>query len=166
MYVSLYSRKQLKQTKQFIFLASVFIMAGGAYALIREFFFQDSFRLGWAVASAVLVLTGFLWSLVGSNKFRFKDAYFSLTPERISYRLAVFSTEKVIFWSDVSSVQITRNTVWFHLDSGQNIKMRLGNIQQPEVSLHVARSIHLAALEQGVPVNGVPSSLANPVIGG
>lgn len=162
MYVSLYSRKQLKQTKQFIFVVGVLLAAGGIYALVRELFFQDSFRLSWAIASALIVIAGLLWGLAGKNSLLFRDAYCSMNPERISYRLAVLGREVVIFWADITALQIEEQLISFQLTSGKMIRMRLGNIQQPEVARHVSRSIHLAALEKQIMVNGVQPTQTKP----
>lgn len=166
MYVSLYSRKQLKKTKHFILVTGAFLAAGGAFALTRELFFQSPFRLNWAVAGALLVVVGLLWSLAGKNTILFKDAYFSLNPERISYRLAVLGKEAVILWKDVTALQIQEQLITFKLSSGRSVKMRLGAIQQPNVARHVSRSIHLAALEKCIMVNGVQPNQAKPAAQG
>lgn len=155
MYVNLYPQKQLMQTKKNMLIAGVFLIVGGAYALFREFFLLDVFRPGWAVSSTVVLGAGVLLWLVANNLFSTRDAYFSMNPERIKYRLAVFSREQVINWKDIDVLEISANTIVFQLISGTSITMRLGNIQQPEVMLHVSRSLHLAAMEKGILVNGV-----------
>lgn len=155
MYVNLYPQKQLMQTKRNMLIAAAFLIVGGAYALFREFFLLDVFRPGWAVSSAVVLVAGVLLWLIANNLVATKDAYFSMSPERIKYRLAVFAREQVINWKDIDSLEISANAIVYQLISGASITMRLGNIQQPEVMLHVSRSLHLAAMEKGIMVNGV-----------
>lgn len=166
MYVNLYSRKQLNKTKQFLLVAGTFLAVGGAVALARELFYQTPFRLNWAVAGSMLLVVGLLWSLAARNTMLFKDAYFSLNPERVSYRLALLGREVVILWKDISALKIQEQLITFELSSGRSIKMRLGAIQQPDVARHVSRSIHLAALEKHIMVNGVQPSQAKPAAQG
>ncbi|MBC5993629.1 hypothetical protein [Pontibacter cellulosilyticus] len=150
--------------KRYLLGASIFLFAGGAYALFRELFIQDVFRLGWAVSSILILGAGMVAWLIANNRLATKDAYFSMTPERIKYRLAVFSREVQVSWQDIDALEISAHAVVYHLVSGESITMRLGNIQQPEVVLHVSRSIHLAAMEKGIMVNGVQTSKQNTLV--
>ena len=158
MYINLYPQKQLMQTKRYMLIAAAFLIVGGAYALFREVLLQDVFRPGWAVSSILILSVGIVSWLIANNRLATRDAYFSMSPERIKYRLAVFAKEQVIYWKEVDALDIAAQTIVYHLTSGDSITMRLGNIQQPEVMLHVSRSIHLAALEKGIMVNGVQPS--------
>lgn len=161
MYINLFPQKQLILIKRYLLVASVFLFAGGAYALFRELFIQDLLRVGWALSSAVILGAGVVSWLIASSRLATRDAYFSMTPERIKYRLAVFAREVQVFWKDVDALEISAQAVVYHLITGESITMRLGNIQQPEVMLHVSRSIHLAAMEKGIMVNGVQTSKQN-----
>lgn len=161
MYVNLYPAKQLKRTKRFITLVGLFLVTGGAYALYREVFLLAFFRPGWAVSSGAVLVAGFAFLYLSRVLPGAKEAYFSMDQERIMYRLALFSREKIIFWATVRALEISAHAIVYRLVSGESIKMCLGNIQQAEVMLHVCRSIHLAALEKGITVNGIqPESQA------
>lgn len=131
---------------------------------MREFLWLDVFRLGWAVASGILVLLGVLFISFGTDVLRFKDAYFSMTPERIAYRLALLSPEKQISWKEIKELKISELLISFVLVSGKTVTMRLGSIQQPHIARHVSRSIHLAAFEKGIVVNGVKPTPDDPVL--
>ncbi|GAB3198015.1 hypothetical protein GCM10027293_13820 [Pontibacter aydingkolensis] len=133
----------------------LFLIAGGAYALFREFFLQDAFRLGWAISNALVFSAGVTFWLIADKSLATKEAYFSMNPERIKYRLTLFAREQAVHWKEVDAVDISVHSVVFNLTSGKSVTMRLGNIQQPEIILHVSRSIHLAAMEKGIMVNGV-----------
>ena len=157
MYINLFSHKQLALTKRYLLILCVFLISGGAYALFREILLVDAIRTGWALSSALILISGILLYFFSNNQLDTKEAYFSMNPERIKYRLALFSKEHVIHWKDINSIEISTQTIVYNLTTGLQIKMRLGNIQQPEVMLHVSRSIHLAALEKGVTINGIKS---------
>lgn len=164
MYVNLYPNKQLRSTKRSLLLIGLFLFFGGGYALLREFFWIASFREGWALASGVMVLLGLLPIAYGTEILRFKDAYFSMTPERIIYRLSLFGTETIVEWQQIQELHITEYVVNFILKGGSVLKMRLNIIQKPEIARHVSRSIHLAALEKGIMINGVKPSPSEPAL--
>lgn len=138
------------------------LIAGGASALLRETLWQVGLRVEWVVASAVLLLVGLLSLAVATDKIHLPDAYFSMTPERIRYRLSLLGRERQLHWTDISTLQVSERLVVFQQRSGEEIKMRLGLIQQPEIALHVARSIMLAALERGIPVNAAKAMPREP----
>ncbi|MEJ8803051.1 hypothetical protein [Pontibacter sp. H249] len=163
MYVNLYPHKQLQKSVKFVGLLGMFLTAGGVYALIRELLLSDSLRVGWAISGLVILLAGFACFVIGSNRHIIREAYFSMSPECIKYRLALLAREQVIFWKDVEALEISAHAVIYNLTSGRNIKMRLGHIQHDEVALHVSRSIHLAALEKGIVINGVQTAKHNSV---
>jgi hypothetical protein len=154
MYINLCPNGQLRSTKRNMLAIGVFWAAGGAYALLRETLMRGELRVEWAVASAVLLLAGFASVAVAMDKVQLPDAYFSMTPERIRYRLSLLGREHLLFWEDIKVLQVTEHQVTFEQGDGGVAKLRLGLIQQPEVALHVSRSILLAALEKGIPVNG------------
>lgn len=148
MYINLYPGKQLRSTRKSLLVTGLFLFFGGGYALLREFLWIDAFRTGWAVASAMLLGLGLLFVAYGTEVFRFKDAFFSMTPERIVYRLSLLGRERRIAWEEVQELIISESLVRFKLVSGSGVAMRLGAIQQPEIARHVSRSIHLAALDR------------------
>lgn len=157
MYINLFPNRQLRSTKKSVLAMGAFFAAGGTYALMREIMWQGTFRVEWAVSSAVLLLIGFLAIAVAMDKIRLKDVYFSMTPERISYRLSVVGREQLLCWQDVAALQVSEQWVNFEGHKGQVVKLNLGLIQQPEIARHVSRSIVLAAMEKEIPVNGVLS---------
>ncbi len=157
MYVSLYSSKKLRQTKKFMLLSGVFLIVGGAYALGRELVGEDSFRLGWAIASVTVVLTGLVCTALATDKILLKDAYFSMTPDRIAYRVSLLGGEQILPWQEVMKVWITNYFVVFEMEHSNPVTLRLGSIQQDEVANHVAASLRLAALDKSIPINGVVS---------
>lgn len=154
MYVNLYPTKQLKRTKRSLLWSGLFLLCGGLVALLSEF--GDGLRWGWALAALLICLTGFIWVAVGVGRIHLKDMYFSMTPERISYRLSLYGPERVIFWNSIDSIQTSEHTVVFDLQNGEQVVMRLGNIQCSRTANHVSVSIQLAAIEQNVEVNKVP----------
>ena len=155
MYVTLYSSKKLRQTKKMMLLSGVFLVGGGAYALLREVLWEDHFRLGWAIASVVVLIAGIIWTALATDKILLKDAYFSMTTERIAYRVALFGRERVVSWQEVVKVWITNYFVVFEMENSSPVILRLGSIQQEEVANHVASSLRLAAMEKNIPINGV-----------
>jgi hypothetical protein len=155
MYINLYPTKQLQQTKRNFILLGAFLIAGGGYALVRDLVLSEQVRVGWAMASASVFMVGILLVAVGTDNIRLKDAYFSLNPERLSYRLSVLGREQLLYWKSISSLRITEQTVIIELQDTQCVVIRLGAIQDPEIAHHVAASLRLAALEKNVPVNGV-----------
>lgn len=164
MYVNLYPNKQLKATKRSTLLLGLFLAGGGTYALYREFFMLDALRLSWLLASIALVLAGALLMAFATDLLRFRDVYFSMTPERIAYRLALLGREQTLYWSKLESLEISTEAVTFRLKSGKKQLLRLGAIQQEDLARHVARSLHLAALEKGLRVNGTKPSPQEPAL--
>jgi hypothetical protein len=164
MYVNLYPGKQLRSTKRTVLLIGLFLVLGGMYALLREFLWMEPFREGWALASGAMVLLGLLPLAYGTDMLHFKDAFFSMTPDRIVYRLTLLGTEKVVEWQQIQELHITEYVIKFILKGGSITKMRLSAIQKPDVARHVSRSIHLAALEQGIMINGVKPSPTSPAL--
>jgi len=155
MYINLHPNKQLHATKKMMLVMGLLLAAGGAYALLRELFWLHDFRTGWAVASAAVSLGGFLSIAVAMDKIRLKDAYLSITPDRVKYRLCLAGREHLLPWKNVKALQVSERVIAFELKQGTVVKMRLGLIQQQEIAQHVSRSVLLAALDQGIPVNGV-----------
>lgn len=143
---------------------SAFLIVGGAYSLLREIFILDTFRLGWAISSTVILAVGLAFYKVANKQLLIRDVYFSMNPDQIKYRLAVFAHEKIIPWGNIKALEISAQMIIYNMTDGKDIKMRLGNIQQPEVMLHVTRSLHLAAIEKGIVVNGVGPSQKAPVV--
>ncbi|WP_276499101.1 hypothetical protein [Pontibacter litorisediminis] len=164
MYVNLYPGRQLRSTKKSMLLLGLFLFFGGGYALLREFLWIGQFREGWAVASAVIMLLGILSIAYGSSVLHFKDAFFSMTPDRIAYRLSLFGGQTVVEWPQVEELKISVHAVNFVLRGGAIVKMRLTAIQDPKIARHVSRSIHLAALEKGIAINGVKPSPSEPAM--
>ncbi|MHA6247016.1 hypothetical protein ACXYMU_03700 [Pontibacter sp. CAU 1760] len=164
MYINLYPGKQLRSTKNYLLATGLFSAAGGSYALLRELFMLNDFRIGWATSSAAVTLAGFLMILVAMDKILLKDAYVSITPERVAYRLTLTGREHFLLWHNIKALQITEHYVAFEQGAGSVIKMRLGHVQQLEVAHHVSRSIMLAAMEKGIPVNGTTTVPQQPTL--
>ncbi|GHA75531.1 hypothetical protein GCM10007389_31760 [Pontibacter akesuensis] len=142
----------------------MFLTLGGGYALLRELLWMDMFREGWAAASVLLVLVGATMLAFGTDIFRLQDAFFSMTPKRIVYRVSVLGRQQEINWEEVSALDITESLVTFVLVSGRQRYLRLGAIQQPEIARHVSRSLHLAAIEKGLVLNGIKASSFKPAL--
>lgn len=164
MYVNLYPGKQLRAARRFMLLLGLFLFVGGGYALLREFFWMETFRDRWAAASAVLMLLGLVPLAYGANLLHFKDAFFSMTPQQIAYRLTLFGPQTVVEWPQVQELGITEQLISFKLEGGMVTRMRLNMIQDPAIARHVSRSIHLAALEKGIMINGVKPSPTEPAL--
>ena len=158
MYVTLYPNKKLKQAKQAMTWGGLFLLCGGLVALANEVAVQEQVRWGRLTAAILISTFGALWIALGTGKLYLKDAYFSMTPERISYRLKVYGPERVIYWQSIDSIQATEHTILFELKNGEQVVMRLGSIQCSRTANHVSVSIQLAAMEQNVEVNGVAAS--------
>ncbi|PKV63406.1 hypothetical protein [Pontibacter ramchanderi] len=156
MYVNLYPNKELKKTKQILLWSGILLLCGGLSALFGEFIAREELRWGWAGAALLVSALGGLGFAVGAGHLQLKDAYFSMTPERIAYRLTIYGTERVIQWDTIDSIQAYENKLVFELKDSKQFVMRLGNIQSPEIANHVSVSIQLAAIQQQVEVNKVP----------
>ncbi|TXK52091.1 hypothetical protein FVR03_02170 [Pontibacter qinzhouensis] len=155
MYINLYPHKQLDKTKSFFSKSGFFLIAGGSYSLFNEVWFRDETRLPMSVAAASLVVGGVVGLCVGLDKIRLKDAFFSMNPEQIRFRLTVYGREQSLLWNEVASVSISTYQVVFLMKNGKQVKMRTGAIQAEEVAHHVQTSIRLAAMEKRIAVNGV-----------
>ncbi|WP_461491920.1 hypothetical protein [Pontibacter sp. HJ8] len=147
----------MKRTKQVLLWSGLFLLIGGLVALLNEFTAQEQPRWGWTLAACLVSLTGGFWVAAGAGKLYLKDVYFSMTPEKISYRLNFFTAERVIYWNSIDSIQASQHTLLFELKDGGQVVMRLGNIQSNRIANHVSVSVQLAAIEQNVEVNGVPA---------
>lgn len=158
MYVNLYPNKELKRTKQILLWSGILLLGGGLAALIGEFVTREEFRLAWAVGGLVVSAIGALGFAVGAGYVQLKDAYFSMTPERIAYRLTLYGAEQTIYWDSIDSILATEHTLVFDLKDSRQFVMRLGHIQNPEIARHVSVSVQLAAVQQQVEVNQVPVS--------
>ncbi|TPE43702.1 hypothetical protein [Pontibacter mangrovi] len=164
MYVNLYPNRQLRATKRSVLLMGLFLLLGGGYALLRELLWMEALRPGWAAASGLMVLSGSVCLAYATEVLRFKDAFFSMTPERIAYRVSLFGSETVVEWQHIQELRITEHYVSFALTGGAFQKIRLGAIQSPDIARHVARSIHLAGLEKGIMINGIKPSPSEPAL--
>ncbi|PVY43278.1 hypothetical protein [Pontibacter virosus] len=158
MYVNLYPNKELKKTKQILLWAGILMFCGGLSALIGEFIAREEIRWTWMAGALVVSAIGLLGFAVGAGYVQLKDAYFSMTPERIAYRLTLYGAEQTIYWDTIDSIQATEQALIFDLKDSRQLVMRLGHIQSPEIANHVSVSIQLAAIQQQVEVNQVPVS--------
>ncbi|MBD1396737.1 hypothetical protein H9Q13_06120 [Pontibacter sp. JH31] len=155
MYVNLYPNQALKRTKRVLLWGGAFMLLGGVVALLSEMVWQEQPRWAWVMATCLLIASAAWAMAVGAGKLHLKDAYFSMTPERISYRLNLYSPERVIYWSSIDSIQASIHTLVFELKDSKQVVMRLGNIQCNQTANHVSVSIQLAAVQQQVEVNQV-----------
>lgn len=157
MFISLYPEKQLNQLKTNILMAGVFLVAGGAFAMYRELQMPDPFSREWLYASILLVISGIICIAVAKNYILLHEAYFSMNPNRLSFRLTFFSREHVLQWSQLTAVRVAENEVVFELHNKKAVALRLSNIPDEQVARHIRSSIGLAALQQNIQVNNVPA---------
>lgn len=158
MYVNLYPNKALKKTKQILLWTGILLFCGGVSALAGEFIAREEIRWVWAGGALLVGAIGALGFAVGAGYLQLKDAYFSMTPERIAYRLTLYGAEHTIYWDAIDSIQATEHALVFDLKDSKQMVMRLGHIQSPEIANHVSVSVQLAAIQQQVEVNQVPVS--------
>ncbi|MBX0332747.1 hypothetical protein K3G39_05810 [Pontibacter sp. HSC-14F20] len=158
MYVNLYPNKALKRTRRILLWSGILLLCGGLSALFGEFVARDEIRWGWAGGALIVSAVGMLGFAVGAGYLQLKDAFFSMTPERISYRLTLYGTEQTIYWDTIDSIHASEHALVFELKDSRQMIMRLGHIQSPEIANHVSVSIQLAAIQQHVEVNQVPVS--------
>ncbi|WP_299987206.1 hypothetical protein [uncultured Pontibacter sp.] len=158
MYVNLYPNKELKKTKRVLLWIGILMLCGGLSALFVEFVAREEVRWSWAGGALAVSIIGMLGFAVGASYIRLKDAYFSMTPERIAYRLTLYGAEHTIYWDAIDSIQASEHALVFDLKDSEQLIMRLGHIQSPEIANHVSVSIQLAAIQQHVEVNQVPVS--------
>jgi hypothetical protein len=123
---------------------------------------QNELRVEWVVASAMLLLISLVFLAIATDRIHLPDAYFSMTPERIRYRLSLLGREHQLQWKDVRALQVSKQLVVFKQSGGEMVRLRLGLIQQWSTAQHVSRSILLAAMEKGIPVNGVKAMPHEP----
>lgn len=129
------------------------MLCGGLGLLLGELVAKEVPRLYWSLAAGLVSLLGVLGMALGLGKMHFKDAFFSMTPERISYRLTLYGPERTLYWSNIDSIQVSEHSLLFELKDGNQVTMRLGNIQCPQTANHVSVSIQLAAVSQQIEVN-------------
>ncbi|MBC5775479.1 hypothetical protein H8S95_15485 [Pontibacter sp. KCTC 32443] len=159
MFISLYTNSQIKQLKRNILILGVFLTGGAAFALARELFLVATLRFEWLLAAALVLVTGIVGIAVAQGYPLLKEAYFSMNPSRVSYRLTLFGREYVLPWSQVAAIRISENAIVFELRNAQEVTLRLSTIPDEQAARHIRASIGLAALEQNIYVNGV---LAHP----
>ncbi|MBB6612874.1 hypothetical protein H7F15_17665 [Pontibacter sp. Tf4] len=159
MFVSLHTRKQLSRIKQNMLLLGLFLLAGGGYAIVREFLWLDAVRPGWLLAAVVLVLIGGVGVAVGINLIPLQDTFFSMNSSQLGFRLTLFGKAHRLRWTQIRSIDVTEDRVIFSLRQEKEVTLHLAHISDPKIARHIQASISLAALEQNVKVNGV---LAHP----
>ncbi|WP_242916314.1 hypothetical protein [Pontibacter liquoris] len=142
----------------------LFFVGGGGYALVRELLWQSPLRPGWAAASLVLVVLGLACLAVATDIIRLKDTYFSMTPEQVAYRVALFGGERTLLWSDVIKLWVTEYFVVFELENSKPVVLRLGSIQQEEVARRVADELRSMALQKNIAINGVSTQLHHALV--
>lgn len=155
MYVNLYPNKELKKTKKILLWTGILLICGGLSALVGEFIAREEIRWSWVAAATLVSMLGGLGLAVGSGYLHLKDAFFSMTPERISYRLTLYGAEHTIYWETIDSIQASENALVFELKDSRQQIMRLGQIQSNKIANHVSVSIQLAAIQQKIEVNQV-----------
>ena len=163
MYINLVSAKEVEKAKESMLWLGLFMLSGGMAALLNDMVLQEHTRWGWAGGAFLVSLIGVMLVAVGLNKVQLKDPYFSITPAKISYRLSLLGSERMIYWQYVTSIQVSDRYILFDLNSGRQILLRLKAIQSSNKANHIAVSIQTAALKNKVSINGVrfltPSSI-------
>jgi hypothetical protein len=157
MFISLYSEKKLKQLKANILVAGAFLIVGGAFAIFRELQLPDPFSRDWLYAAIALVVTGLVCIAVAKNFILLHETYFSMNPNRLSFRLTFLGREHVLPWRQLAAVSVAENKVVFELHNRKTVTLRLSNIPDEQMARHIRASIGLAALQQNIQVNNVPA---------
>lgn len=159
MFISLYSRNQLKTLKRNILMLGLFLAIGGIVALVRELHTEEIYRLEFLFAAVSLIITGGLAIAIGLGFIQLKEMYFSMNPTRLSFRHAFLGREHVLYWSQLSAIRVADSSIEFKLENNRKVTLQLSAIPDKRTARHIKASINLAALEQNVVVNGV---LARP----
>lgn len=155
MFVQLYPYKSLQKTKNFCFSLGIFLTAGSSFALFRETVLSSQMNVLFAYGASIFLLAGVVAIAFAKDKLPVKETYFSMTPERVSFRVSFIGKEYRLRWNSISEIKITDHSILFDLKNGSEVVLRLGAIQLPETAKHVRASIRLAALDQNIKVNGV-----------
>lgn len=154
MYISLYTARQLDKIKEKTLWLGLFMLSGGLAALLHDVALQVA-RWDWAVAAFVVSLAGAMLIAIGVAKLPLKTAYFSITAARISYRLSLYGKERMIYWQQISGIQVSDRFMLIDLSSGRQVLLRLGTLQNNNAAHRIAVSMQVAALERNVTLNGV-----------
>jgi hypothetical protein len=154
MFILLYPHKQLKQTKQNLLTGGVVFATAAACAVIRELFIFQEPRFGWLLAALSIVIVGMLAIAAGSDRIHFREAFFSMTPRRISYRQTLTGRKYTLPWSQIAGVQLTDEKAIFELKDGKEVPFLFSLVTDIQLARHIMASIRLAALEQNIRVNG------------
>lgn len=164
MYISLYTARQLEQIREKMLWLGLFMLSGGLASLLYNLMLQEGVgvRWYWAAAACIVAVSGAVFVALGTGKLQLKEAYFSITPVMISYRLHLFSQERMIYWQQVTGVQVSERYVLFDLNSGGQVLLRLSSLQSDNVARHVATSLQTTALERNISVNGVRFTVPKP----
>lgn len=155
MYISLYSQKQLHKLKRNVLLLGLFLTAGGSVSLFREVVFTGAMRPEWLAAAALLVVAGGIGIAIANDVIRLKDAYFSMNPSRLAFRLTLFGREYQLLWTQIRAVRTTDESIVFELRNEKELVILLSTIPDSKVARHIQASISLAAMEQNIKINGV-----------
>lgn len=158
MFVQLYPYKSLQKSKSFCFMLGIFLTAGGSFSLFRELVLSHQVNDLFVCAAAVFLLAGIVTIAFATDRLPVKETYFSMTPERISFRVSFIGEAHTLRWNTIKEIKITDRVILFELKNGSEVVLRLGAIQVPETAKHVRASIRLAALEQNICVNGVTAA--------
>ncbi|MER2996469.1 hypothetical protein [Pontibacter populi] len=155
MFISLYSRKELKKLKRNILMLGLFLVVGGMVALFRELRLTEAYRLEFLFAASSLILTGGIGVCVGFGFIQLKEMYFSMNPTRLSFRHTFLGREHVLYWSQLSAIRVAESSIEFNLSNKRKVTLQLSTIPDERTARHIKSSINLAALERNVAVNGV-----------
>lgn len=155
MFISLYSRKQLKTLKRNILILGLFLAVGGIVALLRELRLEESYRVEFLVAAVSLIITGGLAIAVGLGFIQLKEMYFSMNPTRLSFRHTFLGREHILYWDHLNAIRVADSSIEFNLENNRKVTLQLSTIPDERMARHIKASINLAALERNVAVNGI-----------
>ena len=155
MFISLYSRKQLKKLKRNILTLGLFLAVGGIVALVRELRMEELYRIEFLVAAGALIITGGIGIGVGLGFIQLREMYFSMNPTRLSFRHTFLGREHVLYWNQLSAIRLADSSIEFDLVNNRKVTLQLSTIPNERKARHIKASINLAALERNVAVNGV-----------
>ncbi len=155
MYVSIYTERELRRIKDRMLWLGLFMMSGGAAALLYNLLQFEAARFLWATAALCVLMGGLVCIALSTGLIPLSKAYFSVQHDSVSFRLTFYSAKQSIQWSSVSDLQISDRYVLFNLHGGRQKMVRLSVIPSQNTASYVATSLQATALERNITVNGV-----------
>ncbi len=113
-------------------MLGVFLTAGGSFSIFRELVLSYQANELFVFAATLFLLAGIITIAFATDRLPVKETYFSMTPERIRFRVSFIGEEHILRWNTIQEIKVTDHIILFELKNGSEVVLRLGAIQLPK----------------------------------